>query len=778
MGVWGESVAGPGDAADDPVGPAPGTGEFAAAATDLHAATQQQEHDGERSLREHLDAVTSAGRLPLFTVDATTRATAFAVAFLGPDPDRIAELVGSPGTVEDPAVLQRQGVRVSAWLRHAPINGDELAYRDTLEALRALAIAAQLARPTPDAEPAESAVQAWHHLRLAGERAHRAVQQREAEQPWEGLGGFIDNVVAVTKQDVRALNAGLSYVLGRIAPQGPTDPVQPERPQLDDLLAELDALEGLQGVKQQVRRLVSQVQVAKERRAAGLPAEVVAPHMLFLGNPGSGKTVVARLVARILHALGVLSSGRLVEANRATLVAGYVGQTALKTQSALRAARGGVLFIDEAYALAHDEQDTFGREAVDILVKAMEDERGRLVVIAAGYPQPMSRLLESNAGLRSRFGRTLLFADYSEDEMLRILRRMAAGQGYDLTPAAEAAFLARLAGVPRGEGFGNARLVRQWLDDAMSRQAVRLHGEDSRTHEDLRSLGAADFDHLSDVVGSAGRAATQSAVEQLDELVGLPEIKEEVRRIAATERMARLRRDRGLTVPARSRHMAFLGPPGTGKTTVARIVARVLAEQGALALGHVVEVSRADLVAGFSGQTALKTQAAVQRALGGVLFIDEAYSLHEGGPGQSSGSFGSEAIDALLKLMEDHRDELVVIVAGYPEPMQEFLDANPGLRSRFDRTLDFPDYGPAEIEQLVVAAARQAGLTLASASLERATATLSLQRDKPGWSNGRSVRRLIEQAVSQQAVRLAERDPLTLTDQDLSELLPEDIPPP
>jgi SpoVK/Ycf46/Vps4 family AAA+-type ATPase len=520
------------------------------------------------------------------------------------------------------------------------------------------------------------------------------------------------------------------------------------------------------------------VQVAKERRAAGLPAEVVAPHMLFLGNPGSGKTVVARLVARILHALGVLSSGRFVEANRATLVAGYVGQTALKTQSALRAARGGVLFIDEAYALAHDEQDTFGREAVDILVKAMEDERGRLVVIAAGYPQPMSRLLESNAGLRSRFGRSLLFADYSEDEMLRILRRMAAEQGYDLTPEAEVAFLARLAGVARGEGFGNARLARQWLDDAMSRQAVRLHGEDSRTHEDLRSLVAADFDHLSDVVGSAGRAATQSAVEQLDELVGLPEIKEEVRRIAATERMARLRRDRGLTVPARSRHMAFLGPPGTGKTTVARIVARVLAEQGALALGHVVEVSRADLVAGFSGQTALKTHAAVQRAVGGVLFIDEAYSLRDGGPGHNSGSFGSEAIDTLLKLMEDHRDELVVIVAGYPAPMQEFLDANPGLRSRFDRTLDFPDYAPAEIERLVVAAARQAGLTLGPASLERATATLSLLRDKPGWSNGRSVRRLIEQAVSQQAVRLAERDPLTLTDQDLSELLPEDIPPP
>ncbi len=267
---------------------------------------------------------------------------------------------------------------------------------------------------------------------------------------------------------------------------------EPEVPlrSLDELLTELDALVGLTEVKAEVHAQAQLLRVAGLRRAAGLATSDITRHLVFVGNPGTGKTTVARLVAEIYQATGVLPTGHLVEVDRSELVAGYVGQTAIKTAQVIDSAVGGVLFIDEAYALADDD---FGSEAVETLVKGMEDHREDLVVIVAGYPVPMEGFVAVNPGLRSRFRKTVTFADYSLDELVAIFDQMAARADY--TPTEECrSRLRELADHDQGtEGFGNARWVRSRLETAMVNAAWRLRDVDQPTVDQLRHLEPADL---------------------------------------------------------------------------------------------------------------------------------------------------------------------------------------------------------------------------------------------------------------------------------------------
>jgi adenylate kinase family enzyme len=261
---------------------------------------------------------------------------------------------------------------------------------------------------------------------------------------------------------------------------------------LESLLDELDALTGLQAVKTEVRLLINLVRVENMRRERKLPVVERSLHLVFVGNPGTGKTTVARLLAHFYRVLKVVSKGQLVETDRSGLVAGYVGQTAEKVNKICDQARGGILFIDEAYALVTESEQDFGAEAVATLLKRMEDDRADLIVIVAGYPAPMTKFIESNPGMRSRFNKTIEFPDYSDDELVTIFESIGHDHHYELDEAGRTAVKTWFAAQQHGPSFGNGRLARNLFEDCVTRQASRLVELKAPTDDQLTTLTAAD----------------------------------------------------------------------------------------------------------------------------------------------------------------------------------------------------------------------------------------------------------------------------------------------
>ncbi|QDY08127.1 AAA family ATPase [Micromonospora sp. HM134] len=544
------------------------------------------------------------------------------------------------------------------------------------------------------------------------------------------------------------------------------------------LLTELDALVGLAGVKREVATLVGLHRIGRRRAAAGLPAPPMSRHMIFAGAPGTGKTTVARLYGRILAALGVLPGGQLVEVARADLVAEHIGGTAVKTTERFREAIGGVLFIDEAYTLApvdgggsgHD----FGREAVDTLVKLMEDHRDEVVVIVAGYSAQMRTFLAANPGLASRFSKTVEFESYTSPELVQIVERLCRDHHYALEYDTRLALESWFESMPRTASFGNARVARQTFEEMVSRQAFRLSGSGAASGVELAQLLPQDLDEAA--AGPADDEPPAGAVDallaRLHAMIGLDAVKQEVADLIDLLAAVRTRVRAGLPAPSVSRHLVFSGPPGTGKTTVARLYGQLLTALGVLRGGQLVEVARADLVGEYVGHTAQRTREAFERARGGVLFIDEAYTL---APPDARNDFGREAIDTLVKLMEDHRDEVVVIVAGYEAEIAQFLAANAGLASRFSRRVHFAPYTADELVAIFEGLARAGGYDCPGDTLTALRQHFEQAPHGPAFGNGRYARQVLDEAVTRQAGRLRGLTGPTVA--DLRTLRAEDVTP-
>ena len=544
------------------------------------------------------------------------------------------------------------------------------------------------------------------------------------------------------------------------APKGNGGESAAPKESVEDVLAELDSLVGLEGVKAEVKRIVNLAKVNEARRAQGLKVPPMTYHMVFTGNPGTGKTTVARIVARAFRALGIAKGGQLVETDRSGLVGRYAGETAVKTNAKIDEAIGGILFVDEAYQLASSDSDDYGKEAIATLLKRMEDDRDKLIVIAAGYTDEMRDFLDANSGLRSRFSKTIEFSDYTAKELAAIFRSIAKKNEFvlaaDLEEGLDAAMVKLTA--KRDRTFGNARFVRQLFEDATGRQANRLAELGNLDADALKTLALADLglgERKTDV-----RAPTiDEVLAELDSLVGLKPVKDELRRLIATVRANKMREEKGLeNNVTMSYNFVFTGNPGTGKTTVARILGKAFRALGVLDRANFVETDRSGLVAKYEGQTAAKTNKLIDSAMGGILFIDEAYQLNQG----ENDQYGSEAVATLLKRMEDARGSMVVIIAGYSNEMKKFMEINSGLESRFNRTIEFPDYSAKELAEIYRSMAKKAKYRLSDDVehwLVPYISMLTEKRDK-NFGNARWARNLFEKSVERQALRVTDlKDP-------------------
>ncbi|MDT8860576.1 AAA family ATPase [Alkalihalobacillus sp. MEB130] len=514
-------------------------------------------------------------------------------------------------------------------------------------------------------------------------------------------------------------------------------------------LDELNNMVGLADVKERVKQLYHFLHYEKERVKQGFHSkDGMNLHMIFTGNPGTGKTHLARLMAKIYFELGLLEHDEVYEVDRTQLVGSYVGQTEENTNKAIERAVGGVLFIDEAYSLkrAGAAGNDYGQTVIDTLVSAMTSGKfaGSFAVILAGYPEEMRTFLRSNPGLRSRFPEQnhIEIENYSVDELIEIGEKVALENDYLLTSGAKNECRKRIERAQVDEAFGNARAVKNIILDAIFQKGSNTLLEKAQT-EDFVLLQAGDFKEESN-----GEEEQQASTE-LNQLIGLKQVKKEMIQLTSFVKIQQLRREKDMKALPLQVHSVFTGNPGTGKTTVAKLYAKSLKEIGLLKRGHLVVVSRADLVAGYVGQTAQKTKEKIKDALGGVLFIDEAYSLLA--KGQSD--FGKEVINTLVQEMTEHEENLVVVLAGYSKEMEQLLDSNPGLRSRFKKHIHFHDYSKAELVQIIERRAGTAGYHLS----EEAKETLRSQLPEQGHpSNGRFAMDLFDQLVQVQSLRLVQ----------------------
>ena len=526
----------------------------------------------------------------------------------------------------------------------------------------------------------------------------------------------------------------------------------------ESALERLNALVGLKDVKQHIADILARIQMNRELVLAGLPARPFSMHMAFLGEPGTGKTEVAGLYADILREQRVLREGRLMVRSGASL---------FNVDEAFKAARGSVLLIDEAYSLIGYD------DTVASLIAHMENYRDEVVVILAGYEADMERLFRTNPGFRSRVGFHLHFPSYSAAEKLEIFQLMARRARLTMPPETLTRVRDLLARGGKRDDEGNARFVRKLFEDACGRQQTRLARHkpaEGYTEEALSLL-------LPDDVGTVAVQTAKSAREELNELIGLGSVKELVAGRIALMKAQKARRDAGIEAPFIPLHLAFKGNPGTGKTEVARLIGRILKEEGVLSVGDFYECGRQDLVAGFVGGTAPKVEALFQRAKGSVIFIDEAYALNDG----QHGGYGEEAITTIIDQMEKLREDVVVIFAGYTQKIDELFAANPGFASRVRTHVEFPDYSADELVAVLHLMTRRQGFTLAEGVDERVRELLERAVGQPNFGNARFVRNLLEEALVAQGARLtaeAEGEGSTVGDLStdrLTALIPEDF---
>lgn len=531
---------------------------------------------------------------------------------------------------------------------------------------------------------------------------------------------------------------------------------------VEDIMKELDGFVGMNSVKDAIRRIAKEISVQKQLIEMGEAAEGLTKYNFVLtGNPGTGKTTVARTFGKIFKALGVTSTDRVTEKVPKDIISKYVNESDKLMDAAINEAMGGVLFLDEAYDLepmdaAGQSTSSEGKKAVQTLLTRMENEAGKFVVILAGYKGKMQTFMNSNDGLRSRFSHFIHIDDYTPEELLEIYERGAKAKKYGFSLANEevrmkALNMFRNMVAMKDDKFANAREAMNKVAQTKTNINNRIASVpfDQWTDEILHTAYSEDIPYE-----EPEKVSVDECLEELNQLIGLEGVKTSLTKLAHTinnEIESAKLENRRPEIPLG--HYLFLGNPGTGKTTVARLMGKILYSMGALPTPNVVEVGKANLTGRYLGDTEAITSHVIDTAMGGILFIDEAYQL-------ADGYYGKTALETLVARLENDRGKFVCIAAGYSYEMQAFIAENSGFESRFPERnrIIFEDYTPDELFQIFMIHARKGGYSLDPMAENAVRGKLTMLYNNRGRSfgNGRDARNLFDEVKSNLAARLAE----------------------
>ena len=518
---------------------------------------------------------------------------------------------------------------------------------------------------------------------------------------------------------------------------------------------------GMENIKEQLQQLNMLFSLKRKLQNLDIELSNMNLHMMFLGNPGTGKTTVARMIAKVLFDLGYIKENKLVETSRQDLVAEYLGQTAIKTTRVVEKAMGGVLFIDEAYALKSNPTDNYGDEAISTLIKLMEDNRNDLVVIFAGYSKEMQEFIHANSGIKSRIGYTFEFADYSPEELYKIFELKLKAINFTIDDEAKKSVMNLLISGSKKKDFGNGRFV----DNVLQKILLRHASIDKLNDKNITLLTKASIPTLDEIMSYSSGAREPEKIDKLfDDIIGMNALKRQLIELGKYIKFKKeISKTDGKNLPDMNLHMMFLGNPGTGKTTIARKVTKMLYDLDCIKINKLVEVDRKELIGEFTGETGPKTKKVIEGALGGVLFIDEAYSLmlNEGD------AYGKEAIATLIKAMEDNKDELVVIFAGYTKEMQEFIHANSGIKSRIGYTIEFADYTEEELFSILKLKLNKIGFILDEKAIDGLMELIKFGKNRKDFGNGRFIDNLLTKMLMKHSLNYTDDNVFLLEEQDL-----------
>ena len=532
---------------------------------------------------------------------------------------------------------------------------------------------------------------------------------------------------------------------------------------VEDILKDFENLVGADEVKRKIFEILKYLDYSKK---IDMP-DFANLNMVFKGNAGTGKTTVARLYAELFFKLGFIKKNNIIEVTSKDLIGDHLGQTAIKTQKVIETALDGVLFIDEAYSImASKGTADYPAECISTLCKAMDTYKDRLVIIFAGYTREMNEFINKNQGLMSRVGNEIEFPDFTVDELWQIFKDEAVGNGFELEDSVENKIRKIIEKNKITRNFGNARFVINLFE-----RLVITHATENTDDNKLKLITSEDIDTYQKTIKQNERGMDE-ILKDLNSLIGIKNIKDVINGfISVLELNSKLDR-----LPEFNMHMIFKGNAGTGKTTVARLLAEVYFNLGYIKKNKLVEVQAQDLIGEYIGQTGPKTKAVIESAVDGVLFIDEAYSIMN--HGGINGSYTDECISTLLKAMEDYQGRLIIIFAGYKEEMKRFRDQNPGLKSRVGFELDFPDYSIDELVEIFYKKLKEKEYNFDQSAEEKVRKILKNAKSVENFGNGRFVENLIQKIIVEHAINtkgIYDRERLLLiTSEDIKDVKAEE----